>query len=537
MQKQSTIMKRKLYHLAGIIGLMAPALSAGCSDWDDHYENSNAAGTQQNIMQILQQDEQTSVFAGMLKQSGYDALLSSTQSFTVFAPSNDALDGIDTHDTENVKRLVSNHFARYTHPTSTQAGQGIRMYNGKIYYFDNSASFSGSPLSSANEKAKNGILHRLTKQIPYANNLYEYIQYTANTSKIYKFIHQFDETIMDMDQSIEVDIDEEGRPVYDTVMVKYNRLLENPAYGIGSIATEDSAYTMLVPTDAAWDAAYERIAPSFKVYDKEQSKADSIQDVRTCLAIVSDLIYRGSMAEPASADSLTSTSGSIIRQPAALFADATGSKGSNGYIFTTEALGYDNTETWNKAIGVEAEQQNGRTYNNTLTSVYTRTVTAESMVEGISGDSYIEVMPISTSTNPTVIFDIPDVLAGSYNVYAVFLPVTVGGFTEELDSTCIGFTVSYLNDKGRTTTKNNKAKTLLTSGSHVTKMLAFENLEIPVSNYTDRLWLMDDANDKSSIQTTTQLTITTNVTTKEFTSKLLSRSFRLDRIIFEPVKK
>ena len=275
---------------------------------------------------------------------------------------------------------------------------------------------------------------------------------------------------------------------------------------------------MVVPTNEAWQAAYERIAPSFKVYDAEDHVADSLQDIRTRLAIVGNLIYRDTV-------------------PTQLIDGTTELSASNGRILSAPVLNYDNRETWDKPVSVEAEQQNGRTYNNTLTSVYTRNVTASSQVEGISGDSYIEVIPISTSTNPTVIFDIPGVLAGSYNVYAVFLPATVEGTMEELDSTRVSFTVSYQNTNGRSASKRNNVKTLLTSGSDITRMLAFENLEIPVSNTTDRLWLIDDTHDISALPVTTQLTITTNVTAKEFSSGELSRSFRLDRMIFEPIKK
>ncbi|MBO7139429.1 MAG: hypothetical protein J6W19_02475 [Prevotella sp.] len=203
-------------------------------------------------------------------------------------------------------------------------------------------------------------------------------------------------------------------------------------------------------------------------------------------------------------------------------------------------LNFDSRETWDKPVIVEAEKQNGRTYNNTLTSVYQRSVTASSLIENVSGESYIEVMPISTSTNPTVIFDIPNLLAGTYNVYAVFLPATVEGATAELDSTKVNFTLTYMNDKGRSATKKPttaEARELITSGTQTTTMLALKDVEIPVSNTTDRLWLMEESNDPSTLPTTTTLTITTNVTAREFSSGTYARSFRLDRIIFEPVEK
>ncbi|MGI6224266.1 MAG: fasciclin domain-containing protein [Prevotella sp.] len=530
--------KIKIHRILFLTVLVVAFVS--CSDWDDHYSENSQSTDKGNLYEILSQNSNTSVFVSMLQEVGYDEVLSSTQTYTVFAPTNDALADVDLSNQALVKRIVLNHIARYSQPTSTDTTQGVKMLNGKIYYYDNSTSFSGSAILDANESASNGLVQVLGSQIPYAYNIYEYIQNNAQFSKLYNFIHQFDEVIFDQDNSEEIDVDDQGRPVYDSIMISYNRLLDHSLYGIGQIENEDSVYTMLLPNDTAWDAAYERIAPSFVCYDEDQTVADSLQDIRTCQAIVGDLIYRGSHPQPDAEDSLTSTTNSVIHNPADLFAGADITKASNGYYASTDSLRYDNVETWNKEISVEAEVQEGRTYNNTLTTVYTRNVTSASLVSGVSEDSYIEVMPISASTNPVVIFDIPNVLAGAYNIYAVFLPTTVTGETEDLDSTRIAFSLSYLNASGRQMTRNVRSSSnpnFITSGTEIVKMPVLENFTFPVCNTTDRLWLMDENNDESDVEVTTHLTVQTNVTAREFSSGKYSRSFRLDRIIFEPVKK
>ena len=504
-------------------------LFTACSDWTDHYEDGPATGEGLSVMQLLEQDSRTASFAAQVRQAGYADLLASSQALTVFAPTQ-GLDGSD------VGRMVANHIARHTYPTSTPLTVGVEMLNGKIYQFDADGGFAGTGIPLANQKADNGLVHQLQTPIPYVNNLYEHIAMRPDLSELYRFIHQFDEVKFDVENSVEVDIDEQGRPVYDSVFVSYNRLLEDPVYGLGHIAREDSTYNMLLPTNEAWQQAYERIAPSFRVYDADDAVADSLQDLRTRLAIVENLVYR---ADIAGADSAVSTTGSVISEPDRLLAGSTALTASNGTAWLCPTLNYDRRETWNKPIVVEAEQQNGRTYNNTLTSVYQRSLTSSSLIGGVSGEAFIEVMPISTSTNPTVIFDIPDVLAGTYDIYCVFLPATVEGPTEELDSTKVNFTLTYLNANGRTATKRPsaaEARELITSGTEVTRMLALSHVEIPVSNTTDRLWLTSETNDPTTLQTTTSLTITTNVTAREFSSGTYARSFRLDRIIFEPVK-
>lgn len=522
---------------AGILSIAAIMGLGSCSEWDDHYEKGNGtAASASNLYEALCQDNETSRFAQMAASVGYDKVLSSSQTYTVFAPTNAALEGMDTSNEDEVKKIVSNHIARFSNPSSTSAEEGVRMINGKIYFFDNSSSFEGCHITSADERVANGIIHHIDGHVPYAYNIYEYMQANKNFSKLYDFIHEYDEIKFDADNSVEIDIDDQGRPVYDSIMVSYNKLLEHRQYGVGHIADEDSTYTMVLPDNQAWDAAYERIAPYFRVYDADKQKADSIQQIRTKLAILNDLVYRGRHAAPAAEDTLVSTSGSVIHDPSLLFGQATKIQASNGFVFAVSDLGYDNTETWNKPISVEGEEQNGRSYNNTLTSVFTRNVKAESTVKGVSGDSYIEVQPISGATNPSVTFEIPNTLAGKYNIYAVLLPATMEGAEEELDSTKIQFSISYVNANGRTTSKSNKSKDLITDSRDMTKMLAFGEFEFPVSDYTDNLWRTDENNHEEDLKAKTTITIGTNVTAKEYSSKKYTRTFRLDRIILEPIK-
>ncbi len=512
------------------------AMVASCTDWNDHYESTGAGLNEQSLYEVLAANAETEAFARIAQEAGYDDILSASQSYTVFAPTNSALADFDVSNGDDARELMENHIARYLWPADASTGKGVRMLNGKIYYFDSPSSFSGTSITSADNVARNGLVHHLSAQIPFVYNIYEYIGAMGNTTKIYDFIHSFDELKFDSENSIEIDIDRDGHPVYDTITVKYNRLLEDKLYGLGNITSEDSLYTMILPDNVAWDAAYERISPSFKVYNQDQGTADSIQDVRTKLAIVDDLIFRGAYPSPTEADSLITTSGSIVKNLSSLFGSTAPVKASNGYVFPLSELNYDNVQTWNKPIIVEAEEQNGRTYNNTTTSLYTRTPAVDATVEA-SGGSYIEVQPLTASSNPSVVFDIPDVLAGTYNVYAVFLPSNVAGHAEEPDSTKLSFTIAYLNENGRQTSKSVKTSNLITDSQEITTMLAFENFEFPVSDFTDNLWLMEEGNEKSDVAVNTQLTISTNVTTSEYTKGTYSRTFRLDRIILSPAKK
>ena len=117
---------------------------ASCSDWDDHYKpTQEGTTTSLNLYEALCSEPQTTEFAKILAQTGYDKVLSSSQTYTVFAPTNEELAGFDASNEEAALRLATNHIARYSAPTSTNTENGIKMLNGKIYHFDNSTSFQG----------------------------------------------------------------------------------------------------------------------------------------------------------------------------------------------------------------------------------------------------------------------------------------------------------------------------------------------------------------------------------------------------------
>ena len=165
---------------SGILTLAAITLFSSCSEWDDHFEtDNNVSHATSNLYEALCQNSETSRFAELAASVGYDKVLSSSQTYTVFAPSNEALANLETSNEKEIKKIVTNHIARYTNPTSTSTEEGVRMLNGKIYQFDNNTSFEGCHIDLANLRSTNGLLHQIDKQIPYANNIYEHIMMTS----------------------------------------------------------------------------------------------------------------------------------------------------------------------------------------------------------------------------------------------------------------------------------------------------------------------------------------------------------------------
>jgi hypothetical protein len=528
------MIKYKLILLTLIVG----GMFLSCDDKrDEHYDRSGSL-PDQNILELIKQREDISGFARLIQIAGYDSLLSATQTYTVWAPVNESFSdlNLNTISREDAKLIVENHIARFNNSSSSSGEKLIRMINAKIYTFSGAgSSFGGTDLLNKDVLAKNGILHTINSRIPYRYNLYEYINSFPESSYLSEFILSFDEELFDEGRSVPIDIDENGRTVYDTVTTPYNRLFDHTLFGLGSINSEDSVFSMIVPNNAAWLEAYERIFPYFKVYNANAAYADSVRKVQTSLAIINDLIYRERLENPALFDSIISTSGSVIHDPADLFLGTTKIEASNGLIYATGNLRYNNVETWNKNIDVEGEYTFGRVTGSS-TTIYTRYVDNEEEIY-VSEGSYIEVQPTSTSSQPYVTFQIPNVLSGKYDIYVEFIPASIDGTPN--DSTKLMFTLTYLNASGRTDTRRVESSEFVTSGTKRVKMKVLSGFEFPVSNYYDQLWLMDYEKGLHGIDEyvfITNLMVRTNVLSSEFSNNIFTRKFRVDRIIFEAVR-
>ena len=531
-------MIRSRYRL--LILVFMSCLFYACTDTQNEHYSRSGSLPDQSLRELIAANSDLSVFSKLIEIAEYNVLLSSTQTFTVWAPNNNALSGINmnTITKDEARSIVENHLARYNHSTSENPQRAIRMRNNKVYYFSGEgSSFGGAAIQKHDVLAKNGILHTLQSQIPYFPNIYEYILTSPHTSKMAEFIRQFETSIIDP-----LSIESDGS-IRDTVYIPHNLLFDREVpwlwygtlhSGLGRINMEDSVYTALIPDNTAWDAAYARISPSFRAVGNDLST----QRLQTSLAIVEDLIFRGAIDNPAGKDSLVSTSPSIIRQPAALFGNTQKIQASNGWIFLSgDNVNYTANETWMKPVFVEADEPEGR-------RITTNTTIVPRILEGNPGVSatnnrflevYQTVLDDNMENQPRVTFDIPQVLSGRYDIYVEFLP---GELAQQGDrrATKIRFTLSYRNANGTTITS--MTSNLETSATGKVKLLVLKGFNFPVANYYDRLWAIDFERGLHTLEErviTTRLELAVRVTATEYNSRQFGRSFCVDRIILEPV--
>ena len=363
-------MRNKIFTLTQV--LLLTILFTACTEdtWNRHYQADPVLASGKNLWTTIESTPEVSIFAGLLKIYGYDKILSQSQAYTVFAPDNDALATLDTSNMDVRIELIENHIARFIIPASGYEAMSIGMLNKKKIVITNQGGsyfFGSAPFASPAKSivTSNGIIHVLDNYEAFFPNIWEYLAERSDLDSAKNYLYSFNKIVFNEEASTPGSV-VDGRLTYlDSVFINYNTMLTR----LGSIDIEDSSYTMLVPDNAAWIEAYDRIKNDFVYFNIKAAMADSLQRANTGFALVKDLIFSNTM-QPSPQDSMISTSGNTFYYPWYLFDEAEKVTTSNGSVYISGQLKYKANESWHRKLKVEAERTLGR--ENTLSTAYAR---------------------------------------------------------------------------------------------------------------------------------------------------------------------
>lgn len=467
-------------------------MALSCSDWDDHYGLDEAEVTASaSLWENIRNNSELSQFAALIEKSGYAGVLDATQTYTIWAPANgtynfDSLNALPINELRH--HFIQNHIARYNFPASGQVEKNITMLNEKMMLFKgtNAYTLNGLQLTGMNVPSNNGVLHVINGSLGYLKNIYEGLSSISDIDSISLFYHSYELHELDEVNSVRGPV-VDGRITYlDSVLTEGNRLFYDfRAY----INREDSNYTMLIPTNEAWNKAYQHIksyynyVPSFKYvknvpqtnlnraevddFEEVNINAAYLQDSIVKQKLIQDLFYNNNIydngklellktGEMLQADSLLSTSFTKIYADDAsrLFEGAQKQKMSNGYLWLTDSLRMRPWTSWNPVIKIQAEGNVAYAYNSsTGFSTPTRITKAEQNDEvqgNVSRGAYQIISPASPASNPEVIFYLPNVRSTEYAVYICFVPENINKNThsENLRPNRVMVTMGYNDEKG-----------------------------------------------------------------------------------------
>jgi uncharacterized surface protein with fasciclin (FAS1) repeats len=262
------MLRNSLYKIFPAIAL-ATALVTGCKKWDDHNAITEPA-LNQTLFEQISADTALSQFADLLTKTGYDQVLSSSKTFTVFAPTNAALAGLDAatiNDTAKLRKFVGNHIANQSYFTSTAATSlRIPMLNGK-YQNMKSGIIADASITGPDHAAKNGVFHVINKMLPALSNTWETLENNPLIpAKQRAYLLSLFAKVRDTTNAVQIGVDPNtGEPIYQpgTDSITTNIFWRN----VHDLRDESRQFTLFVLNDAAWDAETIKYSPYFKYTD------------------------------------------------------------------------------------------------------------------------------------------------------------------------------------------------------------------------------------------------------------------------------
>lgn len=554
----------RLYHInLKMLGLLfiAIAISACSDEWDDHYQPSTHA--EQSIWQMIQHNSELSNFAKVVQTTGYDVALSSSQMFTVFAPTNSAFSsdeadrliasyqkekGLQVKEKENstIKEFIQNHIALYNYSTSSLSNDSIVMMNGKYMVLE-PGKLGGMDIASSNQLATNGVLFTLSKKADYFRNVFEWLRFDPELDSLANFLYAYNEYEFYPEASVPGGI-EDGKTVYlDSVTVLYNSLFS----WVGRINSEDSTYWMVAPTNRVWDTLVDEYTPYFN-YDNTVDKRDSMQWANTRLAIVKGTVFSRTLNTdktlPDSAVSVNAVPYSYRKyyygsdnlayyqyykpfEPGGIFTETVNIDCSNGRVMKTDNWKIDKKQTFFQTIYSEAESRSAMkevNVNNTAIPSFSMVETTNPFYNKVSGNQFAVISPLG-ATNPEVVYYLENMLSNiDYDVYLVMVPAMAGDtLVAETQKRPCKFRCSYkyFEQDGKEVKDSvvmvPADKSYFTTNPDVVDTVFLGTIRVPTCSY-------------GLVEPTVTLRIASNLTNRERRENTYTQILRIDCIIVKP---
>ncbi|WP_165958170.1 fasciclin domain-containing protein [Segetibacter sp. 3557_3] len=259
-----------------------------CNKWNDHTAVTELS-LNDNLSEYIGRVPELTKFAEYLAKTGLDKEIASSKNYTVWAPSNTALNALPAdvvNDTARLKAFLLNHISGQLY-FSRMGNDSMRvpMLNGKRLFF------AGKKLEDANvitsdTYVRNGVLHIIDKAISPLQSVWEFIGATKEQYAQNAYISTLNYQAQDPAVAVLDSINPlTGQPVYkpNTGIVQINTYRTK----IYEVANEDSLYTYVLLTNTAFTAEGIKLRPYF------QSADPAITNANASWAVVKDFAIKG----------------------------------------------------------------------------------------------------------------------------------------------------------------------------------------------------------------------------------------------------
>lgn len=551
---------------AGLLGAAVLLGFTACTD--DHFDiqpstvsgsntiwqNVEANADLDSVAMILRRCKVMKSQTDKSAKQTYAELLATSQQLTAWLPKNGTfnakqyLDELDSaavlrakdemagtraeYDVAN--RFARNHIARFNYE-SNMGEQRIALMNSKIVNYNaGEGTFNGVKLDAANANilSSNGMLHVLDGESQFAYNVFERLQVDSRFAKIYGDIDKYNVYTFSSSSSTQGSMNHNGSMEYvDSVWSRTNSLMTDAR--LTYLTDEDSLYVSVIPTDAAYEAARQKLHGLFKYaknynYAWDASKrdwtnkgtnalkfnTDSLTTYNVTFGILSASTFsvgynsegpvttsnpQAFLNHVLTADSLNSNAGLVIYNKDKgnvnpIFDGQTADdaiKASNGYIFAVDNYNYDPSYSFIQKMNINGHNTSQVTGSTSEQAQYVtldnENQNAEVNVDALGADNYYYYFPVSGNSQLNIDFKLNRVLSTKYKISIVLLPnrVNINNIRTEDDGTVIEekpvFDVQIRDDKGSMIGK--AVKNVSVDQDKVEKKVLWEAFEFPYAYF------------------------------------------------------
>lgn len=551
---------------AGLLGAAVLLGFTACTD--DHFDiqpstvsgsntiwqNVEANADLDSVAMILRRCKVMKSQTDKSAKQTYAELLATSQQLTAWLPKNGTfnakqyLDELDSaavlrakdemagtraeYDVAN--RFARNHIARFNYE-SNMGEQRIALMNSKIVNYNaGEGTFNGVKLDAANANilSSNGMLHVLDGESQFAYNIFERLQVDSRFAKIYGDIDKYNVYTFSASSSTQGSMNHNGSMEYvDSVWSRTNSLISDAR--LTYLTDEDSLFVSVIPTDAAYEAARQKLHGLFKYaksynYAWDASKRDWTNKGTNALKFntdslttynVTDRILSASsfsvgynsegpvttsnpqafLNHVLTADSLNTNVGLVIYNKDKgnvnpIFDGQTADdaiKASNGYIFAVDNYNYDPSYSFIQKININGRNTAQVTGSTSEQAQYVtldnENQNAEVNVDALGVDNFYYYFPVSGNSQLNIDFKLNRVISTKYKISIVLLPnrVNINNIRTEEDGAVIEekpvFDVQIRDDKGSVIGK--AVKNVSVDQDKVEKKVLWEAFEFPYAYY------------------------------------------------------
>lgn len=243
--------------------------------WDEYY-NSEPETVNVSVWDAMQEDESISTYVNYIKEFGYDTLFDKNDTYTLFAPDNDAFTEFLTSESVTnrvLEYLISLHFIQSGNIDGTRKIQTLGEKFATFARSGSSCTFDDVSLSFESPLYENGKYFIMSEVSLAKPNLYEY--YEENNPVLQTYIDLQDSVGLDKEESTALGFDEEGNTIYDSVTIVVN-LFEEEYFAVSEEFRGKTA-TIVFPKSDDYNNALTVMAQEMGIYSDYSEVPDDWQ--------------------------------------------------------------------------------------------------------------------------------------------------------------------------------------------------------------------------------------------------------------------